>query len=58
MGTPERPPLAEVSLIPARLWRDAPDPEVRRFYGKLNHYTKDMIHWMGATQPEAADLRR
>ena len=51
-GHLQRPPLAEVSLIPARLWRNAPDPEVRRFYGKLNRYTTDMLHWMGAPSPE------
>jgi hypothetical protein len=41
-GHPHRPPLSEVTLIPPRLWRDHPDGEVRRFYGKLNHFTRLM----------------
>ena len=45
-GHAARPPLAEVTLMPPRLWRDHPDPEVRRFYGKLNRYTRDMLGWM------------
>jgi hypothetical protein len=47
-GHPSRPSLAEVTLMPPRLWRDHPDPEIRRFYGKLNRYTRDMLRWMGA----------
>lgn len=45
-GHESRPPLAEVTLMPPRLWRDHPDPENRRFYGKHNAYTRDMIGWM------------
>jgi hypothetical protein len=51
-GHPERPPLAEVTIMPPRLWRDHPDPEIRRFYGKLNRYTRDMLAWMGAPVPD------
>jgi hypothetical protein len=47
-GHPDRPSLSQVSLMPPRLWRDDPDPEVRRFYGKLNRYTQDMRRWLGA----------
>jgi ectoine hydroxylase-related dioxygenase (phytanoyl-CoA dioxygenase family) len=47
-GHPSRPPLSQVSLTPARLWRDHPDADVRRFYGKLNRATEDMRRWMGA----------
>jgi Phytanoyl-CoA dioxygenase (PhyH) len=45
-GHASRPPLAEVTLMPPRLWRDDPDPEIRRFYGKLNRYTRDMLGWL------------
>jgi hypothetical protein len=45
-GREDRPPLAEVTLMPPRLWRDHPDPEIRRFYGKFNQYTRDMLGWM------------
>jgi len=38
-GHPHRACLSEVTLIPPRLWRDHPDAEIRRFYGKLNTYT-------------------
>ena len=31
-----RPYLSNCSLIPPRFWRNAPDPEVRAFYGNLN----------------------
>jgi hypothetical protein len=41
-GHPHRPCLSEVTLIPPRLWRDHPDPEIRRFYGKLNRYNRLM----------------
>ena len=34
--------------MPPRLWREHPDPEVRRFYGKLNQYTRDMLRWLCA----------
>ena len=44
---PERPSLSEVSLIPPRLWRDHPDPEMRRFYGKLNRYNRVMHQSLG-----------
>lgn len=50
-GHESRPPLAEVTLMPPRLWRDDPDPTIRRFYGKLNGYTRDMLRWMGAPAP-------
>jgi hypothetical protein len=41
-GHAERPSLSEVTLIPPRLWRDHPDAETRRFYGKLNRYNRVM----------------
>lgn len=41
-GHPHRSCLSEVTLIPPRLWRDHPDPEARRFYGKLNRYNRVM----------------
>jgi hypothetical protein len=42
-GHPHRPSLSEVTLMPPRLWRDDPDPEIRRFYGKLNRYSRVML---------------
>ena len=47
-GHAERPSLSQVTLMPPRLWRDDPDPEIRRFYGKLNRVTTDMRRWLGA----------
>lgn len=47
-GHPSRPSLSQVSLMPPRLWRDDLDPEIRRFYGKLNRTTLDMRRWLGA----------
>ena len=46
-GHPDRPSLSEVSLVPPRLWRDHPDPETRRFYGKMNRYNKLMQQSLG-----------
>jgi hypothetical protein len=46
-GHPYRPCLSEVTLIPPRLWRDHPDAEIRRFYGKLNRYNRVMHAAMG-----------
>lgn len=46
-GHPHRPCLSEVTLIPPRLWRDHPDGEIRRFYGKLNRYNRVMYQAFG-----------
>jgi len=35
-GFQSGPSLSHHTTIPARLWRDHPDPEVRAFYGNLN----------------------
>ncbi|MBI4552530.1 MAG: phytanoyl-CoA dioxygenase family protein [Candidatus Latescibacteria bacterium] len=51
-GHPHRPSLSEVTLIPPRLWRDHPDPEVRRFYGKFNRYTRVMLSTLGVAIPQ------
>lgn len=48
-GHPHRPYLSEVTLIPPRLWRDHPDPEIRRFYGKLNRYNRVLHQAFGIT---------
>jgi Phytanoyl-CoA dioxygenase (PhyH) len=51
-GHPERPSLSQVTLMPPRLWRDHPEPEIRRFYGKLNRYTRVMLAAVGvANEP-------
>ncbi|MCJ8332598.1 MAG: phytanoyl-CoA dioxygenase family protein [Lentisphaeria bacterium] len=39
-GHLERPFLSNDSIIPAQFWRDHEDPEVRKFYGKLNAKTE------------------
>jgi hypothetical protein len=46
-GHPHRPSLSQVSLVPPRLWRDHPDAEVRRFYGKLNRYSRVWLEAVG-----------
>jgi phytanoyl-CoA dioxygenase PhyH len=54
-GHPHRPSLSEVTLIPPRLWRDHPDAEIRRFYGKQNRYNRLMRQAMdvpAVTGPE------
>lgn len=50
-GHPQRPSLSEVTLMPPRLWRDRPDPETRRFYGKLNRYSRVMMDALGVENP-------
>jgi hypothetical protein len=50
-GHPHRPSLSQVTLMPPRLWRDHPDPEVRRFYGKLNRYTRVWLQSVGIEVP-------
>ncbi len=39
-GHRDRPYMSQQSIIPATLWRDDPDPEVRAFYGNLNDRTR------------------
>lgn len=46
-GHPDRPSLSEVTLMPPYLWRDHPDPEIRRFYGKFNRFSKVMLQSLG-----------
>jgi hypothetical protein len=50
-GHPDRPSLSQVTLMPPRLWRDHPDPEVRRFYGKLNRYSQVWLESLGVEVP-------
>jgi hypothetical protein len=51
-GHPDRPSLSQVTLMPPRLWRDHPDPEIRRFYGKLNRYTRVWLQALGVEVPD------
>jgi hypothetical protein len=53
-GHPSRPSLSQVTLMPPRLWRDHPDAEVRRFYGKINRYTKTWLESLGIPAPDPA----
>lgn len=48
---PPRPFLSQVTLMSPRLWRDHPDPEIRRFYGKLNRYTRVWLGALGIATP-------
>ncbi len=50
-GHEARPNLSDVSLIPPRLWRDDPDPEVRRFYSKHSRYSRIFHQAMGIDLP-------
>lgn len=53
-GHPERQPLSDVTLMPPRLWRDHPDEEIRRFYGKFNRYTELVLGGLGVLNGNAA----
>ncbi len=46
-GHPDRPPVSDVTLMPPRLWRDHDDPEIRRFYGKFNRYSRVVLGGLG-----------
>ncbi len=46
-GHQHRASLSEVTLMPPRLWRDHPDAEIRRFYGKFNRYTDIVLNGLG-----------
>ena len=46
-GHPDRKSLSEVTLMPPRLWRDHPDAEIRRFYGKFNRYSEVVLGGLG-----------
>ncbi len=54
-GHPDRAPLSNVTLMPPRLWRDHPDPEIRRFYGKFNRYTELVLGGLGLL--DASEVR-
>ena len=41
-GLRSRPYLSECSTVPAVLWRDHPNAEIRAFYGNLNRKTRDL----------------
>jgi hypothetical protein len=47
-GHESRPTLSNVSIIPPRLWRDHPDPEVRRFYSKHSNLSRVFNKGMGS----------
>jgi hypothetical protein len=57
-GHPDRAPLSEVTLIPPRLWRDHPDPEIRRFYGKTNRYNRVMHRAFGIDRDRRGRMMR
>ena len=41
------PVLSDCTMIPARLWRDHPDPEVRGFYGMMTSRTQQYAEGFG-----------
>lgn len=53
-GHRARKPLANDSSIPATLWRDHADPEVRAFYGVLNDRTRLFMRAFGGSLAEHA----
>jgi hypothetical protein len=56
-GHPEREPINNATMSPPRLWRDHPDPETRRFFGKLNGMTRTMYAALGISADDAAPFR-
>ena len=44
---PSSPEVGDNTIIPPRLWRDNPDPRIRRFFGKHNSYSKLVNQAMG-----------
>ena len=53
-GHESRPNLSDVTVTPPRLWRDAPDPDVRRFYSKHSRYSRVLNAAMGNPVREPA----
>ena len=44
---PSSPEVGDNTIIPPRLWRDNPDPRIRRFFSKHNSYSKLVNQAMG-----------
>ncbi len=51
-GHIERPPLANDSVVPPRLWKDGLDAETRSFYGNLNEVSRTYAEAFGLDLPE------
>jgi hypothetical protein len=51
-GHIERPPLANDSVVPPRLWKDGQDVETRSFYGNLNDVSRTYADAFGIDLPE------
>ena len=51
-GRRDQPHLSNYTTLPARLWRDHPDPEVRAFYSVLNPKSRAFAAAFGASAPE------
>ena len=47
-GRQDQPHLSNFTTLPARLWRDHPDPEVRAFYSVLNPKSRAFAKAFGA----------
>lgn len=50
-GHESHPELSQATLFPPRLWRDHPDPEVRRFFGKRNRLSRVVHEGLGIPYP-------
>ncbi|MDE2705818.1 MAG: phytanoyl-CoA dioxygenase family protein [Gemmatimonadetes bacterium] len=51
-GRRDQPHLSNYTTLPARLWRDHSDPEVRAFYSVLNPKSRAFAAAFGASAPE------
>eukprot|EP01051_Picozoa_sp_SAG22_P005340 SAG22_NODE_314_length_12607_cov_177.638311_7_plen_389_part_00 len=56
-GHPNRPYLSDDSLVPASLWREHPDPEVRRFYSVFNRRTRLYNAALGGPDVEVPNIK-
>lgn len=52
-GHEGHPELSQVTIVPPRLWRDYPDHETRRFFGKHSRYSRLMYAGMGIAIAQA-----
>ena len=51
-GLRSRPYMSDYTTVPAALWRDHPDPEIRAFYGNFNQKTRDLAKAFDGAMPE------
>ena len=44
--------MSDYTAVPATLWREHPDPEIRAFYGNFNQKTCDLAKAFDGAMPE------